>query len=237
MPAPDNKKGLDGVLRQLLMRRAKVVAVQTVAERFRLITLGGRALRGVAWRPGQKLQIAMDHAFITRTYTPVEWNGAAGLTRILCDTRPGGPGSIWARDLRPGDECDLFGPRHSSEPAATDAPLAIFGDETSIGLAAALATTRMGSCWFEFEDVAAGGAALDRLDLSGAAIFARRRDEAHLEEMQTALAKLAGGGAQFVLTGRAAAVQTLRQALKRLNVPTSRITTKAYWAPGKVGLD
>ena len=40
-----------------------------------------------------------------------------------------------------------------------------------------------------------------------------------------------------MLTGKAGTVQRLRQRLKRLAVPASRIATTAYWAPGKTGLD
>ena len=55
--------------------------------------------------------------------------------------------------------------------------------------------------------------------------------------MEVRLATLAAGGTGFVLTGKAGTVQRLRQRLKRLAVPASRIATKAYWAPGKTGLD
>jgi NADPH-dependent ferric siderophore reductase len=44
-------------------------------------------------------------------------------------------------------------------------------------------------------------------------------------------------GGSVVLTGRALAVQQLRQHLKTLNIDRSRVMTKAYWAPGKMGLD
>jgi hypothetical protein len=55
----------------------------TIGDRFRLITLEGLALAGVTWTPGQKIQIAMGSAFVARTYTPIEWDAAAGRTRIL----------------------------------------------------------------------------------------------------------------------------------------------------------
>ena len=59
----------------------------------------------------------------------------------------------------------------------------------------------------------------------------------HLEEMEAALPALAAAGATFVLTGKAGTIQRLRQELKRQAVPAERIVAKAYWAPGKTGLD
>jgi hypothetical protein len=41
--------------------------------------------------------------------------------------------------------------------------------------------------------------------------------------------------ASIVLTGRAPAIQQLRAALKARSLSTHK--TKAYWAPGKRGLD
>jgi NADPH-dependent ferric siderophore reductase len=40
-----------------------------------------------------------------------------------------------------------------------------------------------------------------------------------------------------VLTGRAQSIQQARQALKGRGVPASCIVAKAYWAPGKTGMD
>jgi len=42
---------LSRTLVRLFMRHATVAAVETIAERFRLITLEGPALAGIAWTP------------------------------------------------------------------------------------------------------------------------------------------------------------------------------------------
>ncbi len=44
-------------------------------------------------------------------------------------------------------------------------------------------------------------------------------------------------GAQLVLSGRAAAIQAVRQGLRARGVDLGGARAKAYWAPGKVGLD
>lgn len=224
----------------LFMKRATVAAIEDVAERFRLVTLDGEALQNTDWIAGQKIQVAMGSAFAARTYTPIEWDRAAGCTRILGYAHGVGPGSEWLRDLRIGDECDLFGPRGSLDARDLAGLLVVFGDETSIGLGYALARqdrVRRVACVFEAGDTASARQVIAGLDLADAALFERQADDAHLAQVEAAIAALVDAGGSVVLTGRAAAVQHLRQTLKRRGVPASRIAAKAYWAPGKVGMD
>lgn len=240
-PPPKAPGRLSQALIRLMMKRATVVAVEPLAGRFRLITLKGPALVGVNWAPGQKIQIAMSSAFVTRTYTPMEWDASEGLTRILGYAHADGPGSAWLRALRPGAECDIFGPRASLEVGGLAGPLAIFGDETSMGLCHAIAAVqdraRPFTCAFEVGEIKGASQVVERLGLSDAGLYPRTDDQAHLEAMASTLAPLVAAGASFVLTGRAGAIQRLRHDLKLQGVPPGRIATKAYWTPGKVGLD
>ncbi|UYY57002.1 siderophore-interacting protein [Sphingomonas sp. S2-65] len=104
---------LSKAMMRLWMKTATIVATERLADRFHLITLEGPALADVPWLPGQKVQIAMGSAFVTRTYTPVEWNPSTGRTCILGYAHGEGPGSAWLRTVAPGDECSIFGPRAS----------------------------------------------------------------------------------------------------------------------------
>ena len=231
---------LGKALLRLLMKQATVVATEPLADRFRLITLEGPALQGAAWVPGQKVQVAMGSAFVARTYTPIDWDGSAGRTRILAYAHGDGPGSAWVRGVAAGDPCALFGPRSSLDARRLEGPLAVFGDETSIGLAYALASqdrTRTVTGCFEVGDVESAAQAVVRLGLEGIRLIARHADDAHLDAIEAILPPLVAAGAAFVLTGKAGTVQRLRHALKRQAVPAARIATKAYWAPGKTGLD
>lgn len=230
---------LGQVLVRLLMRRARVVSSEALVDRFSLVTLEGPELAGAAWTPGQKIQVAMGSAFVARTYTPMAWE-PAGRASFLGYAHGDGPGADWLRSLVPGVECDIFGPRASLDVESCFGPLAVFGDETSMGLAYALAMqdpARSVACAFEVFDLDAAAQVADRLGLSRAALFRRRGDDAHLETMTDALASLAGLGASFVLTGRATAIQRVRHGLKARGVVPSRLLAKAYWAPGKTGLD
>lgn len=239
-PAAKAPGRLSKMLLRLLMKRATVVATQRLADRFRLITLEGPALKGVAWTPGQKIQVAMGSAFLARTYTPIDWDAAAGRTRIVGYAHGDGPGSAWVRGVELGDECDLFGPRSSLDTRRLTGSLAVFGDETSIGLACALAShdrTRSLTCRFEIADGESGRQVLAQLGLDAATLFARSAGDAHLEEMEAALPALVAVGASFLLTGKAGTIQRLRRSLQQQAVPATRIATKAYWVPGKTGLD
>jgi NADPH-dependent ferric siderophore reductase len=239
-PAVEPAGRLSQVLLRLLMRQARIVATERLAERFKLITLEGPALANVAWIPGQKIQIAMGSAFTARTYTPLEWNAEAGRTCILGFEPGDGPGSTWVRNVEAGDRCDLFGPRGSLDLRRAPQSVAMIGDETSIGLAYALTQldpARSVTCLFETGDMESTGQVLAQLCMGEARLFARQDGDAHLEAVEAAVPALAAAGVGFVLTGRAAMVQRLRQRLKLYGVTAATILTKAYWAPGKTGLD
>jgi NADPH-dependent ferric siderophore reductase len=231
---------LSQALIKLLMRQASVVAAERLADRFKLITLEGEALRGVTWTPGQKIQIAMGSAFVARTYTPIIWNASAGRTCILAFEPGHGPGSEWVRGVEAGGTCHLFGPRASLDLRGMEGPVALFGDETSFGLAYALVQGNPGgraTCVFEVDDVPAARQVLRQLGIDDAELIARQGDEAHLDAMEATLPRLRAAGARFILTGKAATVQRLRQSLKRHADPGTSVLAKAYWAPGKSGLD
>lgn len=232
--------GFGRALIRLMMRPAWVASCEPFGDRFRLVTLEGVALRGVSWTPGQKIQVAMGSAFVARTYTPMSWDTVEGRARFLGYAHGEGPGSDWLRSLAPGAPCDLFGPRSSVSAEKLAGPLVVFGDETSFGLAGALAAqdpARSLACVFEVEDLERAAPALEALGLSRAALFRKAADEAHLDTIGEALSSLARAGASFILTGRASAIQKLRQDLKRQAVAPGRIVAKAYWAKGKAGLD
>lgn len=231
---------LSKALTGLFMKRATVVAIEDVAERFRLLTLEGEAFRGVAWSPGQKVQIAMGSAFMARTYTPIDFDPDAGRTRILGYVHGAGPGSAWLSALGVGNECDVFGPRSSLDVGRATVPIAAFGDETSIGIACSLAKAHGADAarfCFEVNDVDVCRRVVARLGLDGAALIAKREDERHFDALEAELAVLTASHASFLLTGKAGTIQRLRHMLKRRGVPAARILTKAYWASGKRGLD
>ena len=228
--------GLGRALIRLLMRPARVASSEAIGGRFWLVTLEGPALMGAAWAPGQKIQIAMGSAFVARTYTPMDWDAATGRTRFLGHAHGEGPGAQWLGSLAPGAPCDLFGPRPSLGAGQSGGALVVFGDETSMGLVHALAAgdpTRSVACVFEVADLSGAQAVIERLGFSRTALFTRAAGDAHLAAAGDALVSLAASGASFVLTGRAASIQTIRRGLKQRAVAPARIIAKAHWAEGR----
>lgn len=228
------------MLLRWLMRPARVATIESLSPRFRLIELEGDALKDIAWAAGQKIQIAMGTGLSARTYTPMSWDSSRGRTRLLAFMHGDGPGSRWADNLREGEACRLFGPRRSLDLAGLAAPVVLFGDETSFGLAAALrGTMQAGGAlhMFEATDVAAARQVLDAMSLGEARLVARSSGEDHLANVETEMLRLAANRAQFVLTGKASSIQRVSRALKAAGVASTRIKAKAYWAPGKTGLD
>jgi NADPH-dependent ferric siderophore reductase len=90
---------------------------------------------------------------------------------------------------------------------------------------------------FETADVAESRRALEAVGLGEARLIARSVGDAHLAAVEAEMLRLAAGGAQFVLTGKASSIQRISRALKAAGVASSQIKAKAYWAPGKAGLD
>jgi NADPH-dependent ferric siderophore reductase len=228
------------MLLRWLMRTVRITAVETLAPHFRLLELEGETLKDVTWAAGQKIQVAMGAGLSARTYTPMSWDAGRGSTRLLAFAHGDGPGSRWARGLREGDTCQFFGPRRSLDLAGLAAPVVLFGDETSFGLAAALRNNlQAGGAlhMFEANDVAESRQVLDALDLGQARLIARIPGDSHLATVEAEMLRLAASGAQFVLTGKASSIQRISRVLKASGVGSSRIKAKAYWAPGKTGLD
>lgn len=240
MPRHRAEGRLSAMLRRTFMRRATVSACQHLGAGFDLITLESPAFQNLEWTPGDKIQIAMGSAFVARTYTPIEWDAAAGRTRLLAYAHGDGPGSDWIRSLKTGDACDVFGPRASLDVSWLPGPVFMLGDETTFGIALAMRRQPYAESIdfiFEVNDRTQSRRALDALAFGPSRLIERQADDRHLEEIEAELPARARSGATFVLTGRSIAIQRLRRALKPLEVPAARLMTKAYWAPGKAGLD
>ena len=232
---------LERTFDRLLLRNTRVAAVQQVSERFRVIDLEGEALKGAAWAPGHKLQVKVAGPFTARTFTPIVFDAEGGRTRILGYAHGAGPGSDWLRRVQVGDACQVFGPHRSLALGHLAGPVVLHGDETSFGLAAAVVAAMAGRegprCVFEVESRAESALALQALGV-GAAVLVERSDEAlRMQAASELWSQCSGDGTLFVLTGRAQSIQQARQALKARGVPGSRIVSKAYWAPGKAGMD
>jgi ferric-chelate reductase (NADPH) len=228
---------------KLFTRQARVESVEAINPKFSVITLQGDALKDVAWTPGDKIQMQFG-GWVQRTYTPLDWDAASGRTRMLVYLHADTPGVQWARAVQAGDGCVLFGPRRSIDLRRLRQPCLFFGDETSFGLALALRSTAADiegmAFLFEVSTPLESRHVLNQfLGMPQADCLMRHDSEAGsrelLDKMQAVIA--AHRPEQIVLTGRSTAVQQLHRAARQQGFSASQLLTKAYWAPGKTGLD
>lgn len=225
-----------GALGGLLLRESTVQAVRDVAACFRVVELAGPALRGVACRPGDKIQVLLPSREV-RTFTPVRWDSEAGVTELLVHHREASPAGEWVRGLAVGDACRFLGPQRSLRVPARG-PVVLFGDETSCAVARAVAAAVPEvDIVLEASHAEATRAALgDRA--AQAVVVPRSADEAHLGRVVDHIAALLERrpGAGVLLTGRAQAIHGVRAQLKARALPPS-LDNRAYWSPGRRGLD
>ena len=245
---PDGNRfgAIESALLKLTSRSATVIDVHKPANRYRLITLEGEALKNVRWQPGQKIQVRMG-GFASRTYTPILWDGAEGVVQLLAYLHhqmiAATPATLWAESVRVGDTCHLSGPRNSLNLSALSRPALFFGDETSIGLARALKATPGGfdgvSFVLEVSSLDETRKLLDVLNLPDMDLVKRARDDFHLSQVETVMAEAIETGTpwQFMLSGKARSIQRLTRFLRAKGVPASRFNVKPYWATGRSGLD
>lgn len=236
----DRPGRLSRLVTRMFMKQARVVKSQTLASGFHLITLQSEDFKGIAWAPGQKLQISMGSAFQARTFTPMLWDGQTGQTSLLGYAHGNGPGSSWLSNTRVGAQCDVFGPHASTRLDHTSGKLVLLGDETSLALAYAICHHEPGLAMQGLFEVTAMDPAqqiIIDLKIGGITLFERTESDSHLAEMERKLLELASTGSTFVLTGRAPMIQRLRRNLQHIGVPKGRLIAKPYWAPGKTGLD
>jgi NADPH-dependent ferric siderophore reductase len=228
-------------LKKLFFRELRVARVRELSAHFKRVDFESEALRGARFATGDKLQVALDDG--PRTYTPFAFDGARGTLSLLVYLHGEGSSARWGKTLCEGARVHAFGPRGSLSLASESGPIVLFGDETSFALARALLEARgtASGLRFIFEASRAHetSTVLDSLELPSADSVERRADESHLsaveERVRAALAL--EPATRLVLTGKAQSIQTLRKQLKARPVAHGGQLVKAYWSPGKRGLD
>lgn len=209
----------------MMLERGTVVEVREVGGFQRLVVRCGA--RGFA--AGTKVQVLLPSDDM-RTYTPIP--DAEGMT-LLGWKHAGGPAARWLASVRAGDEVPFLGPQRSLELEA--GPAVIVGDETSVAVAAALASERPGLAHAILQSAASDDVRLagESVGLRGIEVVPRADTRATVDAV---LAKLAiAPDARVALTGGSELVVGVRDALRRAGVKSVR--TKTYWIPGRAGLD
>ena len=232
---PEMPAFLADVLEPRFARPAVVTDVCELGLRLRRVRFEGEALRGVAFRPGQEVELRVSpRAF--RHYTPVAFDGRAGTLDVVFHLHGNGPGSAWAAALAPGSRANLLGPGggFGLRPADTHV---LLGDETTLGLFACLAAAASGRVLGAVEvDTAEERSLPAAVGLRLPAVVRREpRGDALLDWLTDARLPVSPTTC-FYLAGHTASIARLRAALLRLGWRRGNIRTKPYWADGKRGL-
>ncbi|HNH47310.1 MAG TPA: siderophore-interacting protein [Myxococcota bacterium] len=214
------------------LAKATVLSVEDVGPLYRRLRLSTDLKKEGAYQPGDKIQILLPSLDV-RTYTPVGWS-AEGETEILVFRHtPGSPAGVWAAEVKVGDHFSFAGPQRSLN--IPSGPALLVGDETSIAVAAAYTRHRPGlvASILEVGEESAARDAAKALGLAQATVVGRGDapglSSAILESWRAAPQVSVG------LTGSGSLVQRAREVLREHGGPSPRI--KAYWVPGKTGLD
>lgn len=242
-PQPDERHGtlpaIGRTLRKFLLYEAAVSDVEELSEHYRLVGLSGDALRDRDWLPGHQIQIGVAPGLVNRTYTPISWNSERGHTQFLVYLHGDGPGCRWVRAARCGTRTLVLGPRASLDLVSLGRPGILFGDETCFGLALAWRDLPGAEAHhiFEISHRREAEDVLRALGVSNTTLIERRPDDTHLTTAETELLRHATAGSKPALAGKVPSIQHMKRALRRLGIGAAGSKTKAYWAPGKTGLD
>jgi ferric-chelate reductase (NADPH) len=222
-----------------LLRTTRVTEVTQLTPEFAQVELQADAFRGTTWSPGAKLQIRPRRGtLLFRTYTPTRWDADLGVTELIAFTHGEGPAADWFRQVAVGDACEVFGPRKSIELQRLSGHVVFVGDEASVGLACALRTLgSQVSYVFEAAEPADLRKVLSELHFDDVDVVARTPDRAELLELARRAAAATADAFDLLVTGDAGAVHSLRRDSRRWPQIPRRVTGKAYWAPGRTGLD
>ena len=211
----------------VLLKEARVVSAEDVSPCFRKLVLRADAVS--APEPGSRIQILVPGDEV-RTYTPI----ASGDTLVLLGARhAGGPGAAWIGAAQVGEGVQFVGPQRSlSLPAG---PVIMVGDETSVAVAASFEAARPGQVHgiFAARDPEATRLAAQSVGLERAQALPASDLSGVVEAVGVARGERPG--AAVAITGGSELVVAVRAALR--NAGVGELKTKAYWIPGRAGLD
>jgi NADPH-dependent ferric siderophore reductase len=182
----------------------------------------------------------------------------AGSAEFLFYIHGGGPGSAWAGRLTTGDDCMVMRPKNSLDFTNFEGHAIFFGDETSMAAAYALQSCKRADVRhryvLEATSAAEAKSVVDWLKLEDVTLYQRTGEGDHLEEVVRQLAQSADrdseefddsddtdksgeGVSQWIITGQAQSIQRVQKGLRGLGVEVRRNKVRAYWSPGKTGMD
>jgi len=237
------KKAVLGWLGEKFCQPARIVSIKVVSEHFRLIHIESPSFSKMKWKAGDKIQINTGD-WDVRTYTPIAHDSTLAQIQLLVFVHGNGPGAFWAKNLKKGDLCDVFGPSSSLSLRESEMPQVLFGDETSFAVAAAFKNfygSAADLSWiFEVNSVEESKHVCEQIGILQNATFVEKQSTTeHLAEVLKKLRSRldVARHTDLFLTGNAKSIQWIRNQIRELNHANTRTVMKAYWSKGKVGMD
>ncbi|GAA4728660.1 siderophore-interacting protein [Phytohabitans rumicis] len=213
--------------------RATVAEVAAVTPRMRRVRVVGDALRGLDWTPGQHVRVRVEDLRL-RSYSVWDYTDGEHLDLCVLDHPAGGPGARWARRIGAGDPVAFTRPQGRLT-LRDDAPYHLFvGDETaSVAFGPMLCALPADARAYGVIETERPD---DRLPLARVDGFEWIGRDGLVAALR-ALDLPAEPGVAYV-AGEARACQAVRRHLRtERGWPREAVTVKAFWAPGKRGLD
>ncbi|MEM6995375.1 MAG: siderophore-interacting protein [Myxococcota bacterium] len=183
------------------------------------------------WEPGDKILMRVA-ARARRAYTLSAVDAARRTFEIVAVAHDGGPGGRWVRDADEGQVIELLGPRRDVDTrGGTDGTTVMLGDETALGLFAALREGAGSDAEFagavERTSVHDGAVAALALPLRGVVRDGGSPGRALVKWLQARPATV--HDTAFVVAGHRLAVRSTLATLRDLGAPFSAVRGRVYW--------
>lgn len=237
---PKAPKWINDTVESLLSARMplmKVVETVYVNPYIKKISLKGD-VKGMHFPIGYAVAVRVSDTEY-RNYTAV-YNEPKGIVEMIIHLHGAAPGNLYMDNLAIGDEFRLIPPRGKKMYNKEVKQQYFFGDESSLTLACSFQNELKKNkhqfhFYFELDPANKNIPALVGLD--NYTVVPKRETFSYVNRVgDLPLFQTAGWQeSNFIITGNAKSVQTIRKALKQHPVSGS-IMVQAYWAEGKTGL-
>ncbi|WP_067666944.1 siderophore-interacting protein [Nocardia miyunensis] len=216
--------------------RASIAAIEQISPNFRRVDLRVEPLKS-GWKAGQDIQFRIDDNTF-RHYSVMAVDDTGTAISVLFHQGVDGPGSRWAAALSVGDDVIALGMNTPAPKYRGDRHLYL-GDGSAVGVIHGLAATQnangtaSGAVEVPAEDREALAGLLPGIDVLPAEPVPGTAVAEWIEATASTEARYDAAS----LFGHAQSIQRQRRILlDRTELSKKSITTKPYWATGKVGL-
>ena len=224
-----------GAIRRSPIHAGRVVGTAVLTPRMRRITVQSDAMRGVAVRPAQDVELHLREANgrrVKRRYTIRHARPESGELDLDFVLHGDGPGARWGEAAQPGDQVEFQGPRGKLELRSARWHL-LCGDESALpaiaAIAEALPPDERGLAVVEVRD------ASDELPIARDVRWAHRGDEhppGAPDLLVSAVAEVdlaRPDETHAYLMGETRSMVALRSLLEERGVLHEAIFVKGYW--------